>query len=230
MSTQIPVVISSGSPPPGSAYATRETALSQHLLEHNGFAVSRMGTLRATESAHPALRVAAFHLLAEAPQAEDHELFLHGLHDREGAVRAWAAFGLERLSPGTGVPALRALAAESLQFAEYGPLVAAAALARLGDASGLPAMQAAMSNTNEPVAVVQRLYWFAALGRDELWPLYERALADVRPGVRPLALLQLRQLAEPQATAVLQRFAASLPQDSPEAGALRELLAERGAS
>lgn len=230
MSTEVPVVIASGSPPAGTSYAAREAALSQHLLEHNGFAASRMGTLRATESAHPALRVAAYHLLAEAPQPEDHELLLHGLRDREGAVRAWAAFGLERLAPGTGAPALHALAAEPLQFAEYGPLIAAAALARLGDAAGLPAMQAAMSNTDEPIAVVQRLYWFASLGRDELWPLFERALADPRPGVRPLALLQLRHLAAPQATAVLERFAASLPQDSAEASALRELLATRGAS
>lgn len=230
MSTEVPVVIASGSPPAGTPYAAREAALSQHLLEHNGFAVSRMGTLRATESAHPALRVAAFHLLAETPLDEDQDLFRHGLQDREGAVRAWAAFGLERLSPGAGAPALRALAAEPLQFAEYGPLIAAAALARLGDATGLPAIQAAMSNTDEPVAVVQRLYWFAPLGREELWPLYERALADMRPGVRPLALLQLRHLAAPQATAVLERFAASLPPDSPEAATLRELLAQRGAN
>ncbi len=229
MSTEVPVVIASGSPPAGTPYAAREAALSQHLLEHNGFAVSRMGTLRATESAHPALRVAAFHLLAETPLDEDRELFRHALSDREGAVRAWAAFGLERLSPGAGAPTLRALAAEPLQFAEYGPLIAAAALARLGDAAGLPAIQAAMSNTDEPVAVVQRLYWFAPLGREELWPLYERALEDARPGVRPLALLQLRQLAAPKATAVLERFAASLPADAPESLALRELLAERGA-
>jgi hypothetical protein len=229
MSTFAPIVISSGAPPPGTPYDLRDAAASQALLHTNGYADSRQGIVRATESEHAVLRTAAYHLLAEAAQGDDRELLSRGLEDAEGAVRAWAAFGLEKLHAGAGIEALRALAKQAPQFAEYGPLVAAVALARLGDSAGFPTVREAMRSFDEPLPVVRCLFWFAPLGLAELWPLYEQALADPTPGVRPLALLQLHQLSAPEATAVLQRhFAAQVPGSS-EAAAAQAALADRGA-
>jgi HEAT repeat protein len=223
-------VISSGGPPPGTPYDAREAAASRVLLESNGYAGTRQGARRAAESEHAVLRTAAFHLLAEDAQPEELELLRLGAADGEGSVRAWAAFGLEKLQPGAGIEVLRELAGRQPQFAEYAPLIAAAALARLGDPSGLATVEDAMRSFDEPLPVVRSLYWFAPLGRAELWPLYERALADATPGVRPLALLQLRQLPNPEVSSVLQRFLATEPPGSADAATAQGILAERASS
>lgn len=228
MSTLAPIVISSGSPPPGIPYDAREAAASRAFLESNGYAATRQGFERASESAHAVLRAAAFHLLAEDPREEEIEFLERGAADAEGEVRAWAAFGLEKLRPGAGVETLRALARQRPAFAEYGPLVAAAALARLGDPSGFATVKDAMESFDEPIAVVKRLYWFAALCGDELWPLYERALQDSTPGVRELALSQLRQLPDVEAAAVVERFAATHDPESTQGAIAREILSVRG--
>lgn len=230
MSELAPLVISSGGPPPGTPYAAREAAASRVLLEANGYAGTRQGVLRAAESQHAVLREAAFHLLAEDAQPEELELLKHGAADGQGSVRAWAAFGLEKLQPGAGIAVLRELASRQPQFAEYAPLIAAAALARLGDPAGLATVEEAMSSFDEPLPVVRSLYWFAPLGRPELWPLYDRALADATPGVRQLALLQLRQLPNPEVRAVLQRFLDKGPPGSADVAVAQDILSARAGS
>lgn len=229
MISSSPIVISSGSPPPGTSYAERAIFADRSLLNANHFS-DRVGLVRAAESEHAALRGAAYHLLAEEATPQDEALLQRGLSDREGVVRAWAAFGLERLQRGAGISALHELARQAPAFAEYGPLVAASALARLGDPVGLETIRKALLDLDEPVAVVQHLYWFAALGRPEIWTLYEQALADPTPPVRELALLQLRQLSDPAALAVVQRFAAAHPEESAAASLARDILAERAQS
>jgi HEAT repeat protein len=226
MSTVAPIVISSAAPPVGTPYDLREVAASKAFLQSNGYADSRQGMVRATEAEHAALRTAAYHLLAEDAQSADRELLSKGLEDSESAVRAWAAFGLEKLHPGDGIDALREFASHQPQFAEYGPLVAAVALARLKDPAGFTTVQEAMHSFDERIPVVRCLFWFAPLGIPELWPLYELALADATPGVRQLALLQLRQLAAPEAAAVLQRHLAAQAPDSSEAEPAQAIVLE----
>lgn len=150
--------------------------------------------------------------------------FERGLADDDLAARAWAAFGLERVRPGAGRATLRALADGPIEFAEYGALLAAAALARLGDATAFATIARADAEFDERVPVVQRLYWFGRLGVDEVWPLYAEALDDDAPGVRELALLQLRELASAPARAVIERFIASRPEDDEQTAAARAVL------
>jgi hypothetical protein len=224
-----PIVISSGSPPPGTPFSQREADANRRLLEANGHGGGADAWRRAVGSEHAPLRAAAYQLLAEDPAAEDLALFEHGLGDPDGAARAWAALGLEQLRPGAGRAALLQLAGEAPEFAEYGPLIAAAALARLGDPAGLATVLRADAGFDERAPVVQRLFWFARLGCSEIWPLYERALGDA-PAVRELAMTQLRELGVPEAVQVVERFVAAHPADAPATASARAFLAEREAS
>jgi hypothetical protein len=221
-----PLVIPSGSPPPGTPYSQRESDANRRLLEANGLGGGPEAWRRAVRSVHPPLRAAAYQLLAEAAAGEDLALFEQGLADPDGATRAWAALGLERLRPGAGLEVLRQLAGEPPDFAEYGPLIAADALARLGDAAGLETLVHADATFDERVPVVQRLFWLARLGRPEIWPLYERALGE-GIAVRELALMQLRELDTPEAVRVVERYVAAHPADAAETASARAFLAQR---
>jgi HEAT repeat protein len=226
VSSSAPIVIPSGSPPPGTPFSQHEAAAHRTLLEANGQGGGPEGWRSATRSEHPALRAAAYQLLAEDAAAEDLALFEHGLGDPDGAARAWAAFGLERLRPGAGRATLLQLAGEALEFAQYGPLIAAAALARLGDPAGLATVVRADATFDERIPVVQRLFWFARLGCPEVWPLYERALGE-GPAIRELAMMQLRELGSPAAVRVVEHHVAAHPADAAATASGRAFLAER---
>src|SRR6188474_3550340 len=127
------IVIPSVPIPPGTPFSEREAVVHRGLLRVNGYASAPADDRAATASRQPALRAAAFALLARAPVADDLARFAQGAADPDPAVRAFAAFGLERLEPGRGAPVLREIAARDAEFGDYGPLIAAALLARLGD-------------------------------------------------------------------------------------------------
>jgi hypothetical protein len=227
VSTSPSIVISSSSPPPGTPFSQREAHAHRQLLEANGYGAEPAAWRRATCDEHPSLRAAGYQLLADEAAAEDLALFERGLRDPDGATRAWAALGAERVHPGAGRPVLLELAGGVPQFAEYGPLIAAAALARLGDPAGLPTVVRADAAFDERIPVVQRLFWFGRLGWPEIWPLYERALGD-EPAVRELAMAQLRELGSIEAVQVVERYVASHPADA--APSARAFLTDHGAS
>lgn len=222
MTSPTPIVIPSGSPPPGTPFSQRESAAHRLLLDANGYGGA--GVRQAIRADDATLRAAAYQLLADASAADDAAIFDQGLRDSDGAVRAWAALGLERLRPGAGRPVLRQLAAGKLEFGDYAPLIAADALARLGDPAGLPTLSRADA-LDEPLAVLQRVFWFARLGSAEVWPRYERALAS-GGAARELALLQLRELASRDAVRVIERYVAAHPADAEDTASARAILAE----
>lgn len=227
--TPASIVISSKPTPPGTRFSERDVVTARSMLEANGFTADPAGWRRATECDEPSLRALGFQLLAEHADDVDPAVFERGVADRDGAVRAWAAFGLERLRPGAGRPVLAQLAARPIEFAEYGPLVAATALARLGDPSAFATLVRAEAEPTMRVPVVQRLYWFAKHDLDEVWAAYARALDDTQV-LRDLAILQLRELDAPGARAVLDAFVASHPPDAPVTAGARAALAQRQAS
>lgn len=229
MSPSPSIVIPSGSPPTGTPFSQREATAHRQLLEVNGHGGGPEVWRRAAQSDHPSLRAAAYQLLAENAATEDLALFERGLVDPDGATRAWAAFGLERLRAGVGRSVLLELTRRAPDFAEYGPLIAADVLARLGDPAGLATVVRADATFDERIPVVQRLFWFARLERPEIWPLYERALRD-EPAVRELAITQLRELGSPEAVQIVKRYVATHPGDTVATASARAFLAERESS
>lgn len=223
MTSPPPIVIPTGSPPAGTPFSQRESAGHRLLLEANGYG-GATGVRQALRADDATLRAAAYQLVADASTPDDASIFEQGLRDPDGAVRAWAALGLDRLRPGAGRPVLRQLAADKLTFGDYAPLIAADALARLGDPAGLPTLARADA-LDEPLAVLQRVFWFARLGCAEVWPRYERALAG-GDAARELALLQLRELATPDAVRVIERFVTAHPADAEDTASARAVLAE----
>ncbi len=223
------IVISSEGTPPGTRFVEREVLSARSMLEANGYADDPAAWRRATESDEPSLRALAFQLLAENAGGGDTAVFERGVRDRDGAVRAWAAFGLEQVQTGGGRPFLEELAVAPIEFAEYGPILAAAALARLGDPSAFATLVRAEGEPTMRVSVVQRLYWFASLDVDDVWPAYARALEGTQV-LRDMAILQLRELGTPRAQKVLEAFVAAHPADASVTAGARAVLAQRPAS
>jgi hypothetical protein len=223
------IVLTSQPAPPGTPFVERELVTARSMLEANGYAAEPAAWRRAAGSDEPSLRAFAFQLLAEGAADGDAARFERALGDRDGAVRAWAAFGLERIRPGAGRPALHELAGAPIEFADYGPLIAAAALARLGDPSGFATLVRAEAEPAMRVPVVQRLMWFAAHDVEAVWPAYARALEGA-PVVRELAIMQLRELDQPRAREVLEAFVAAHPAGDPSTAGARAVLAQRPAS
>jgi len=217
------IVIPSVAIPPGTAYSEREVQAQRALLRANGHDDTASGYRGAARADQPALRAAAFALLARDASDDDRVLFAQGAGDSDLAVRAYAAYGLERVAAGQGVPVLRDVAAHAPGFGEYGPLIAAALLAQLGDASGFPTVERAFATLGETHPVVDRLWPFARLRVPGVWPLYDRALASSDLVVREQALAQLREVGAPEAAPAVARLLARLPADDPWAATVREL-------
>jgi HEAT repeat protein len=209
----VSIVIPSIPIPPGTPFSKRESEVYRGLLRANGYDAAPYGYRQATSSSEPALRAAAFALLAGEPGAEDLARLAQGAADPDPAVRAFAAFGLEQLHAGRGVPVLREVAARDAGFGDYGPLIAAALLARLGDASGFATVERALSVATARLPAVERLWPFARLRTPGVWDAYDQVLASGDPVTREQVLAQLRELGSPEAVPVLERLLARLPDD-----------------
>jgi HEAT repeat protein len=221
--TARPLVISSAhSMPPGTPFSRWDHYDHLDLLRANGIAPDRAAWCQAALGDELILRGAALALLAEAPAEVDRGCLEHALSDRDPSVRAWAALATARLGRAQSQADLRQLAAQPLAFGDSSPLIAAVALARLGDAAGFPAVSAALSRPDSRVLAVRCLFDFAQLA--DVWPQFASALGDADPTVRELALAQLEELRDRHSAGILEQFVAA-SHDEPQLARARALLA-----
>jgi HEAT repeat protein len=221
--TPRPMVLSSThSMPPGTPFSRWDHYDHLDLLRANGFGSDRAAWCRAALDDEPAVRGAALALLAEAPVEADRGCLERALTDRDPSARAWAALATARLGRAQSQADLRQLAAQPLAFGDSSPLIAAVALARLGDAGGLPAVTAALARPDSRALAVRCLFDFARLA--DVWPQLASALGDADPTVRELALAQLEELRDRRSAGILEQFVAVSHDEAQQARA-RALLA-----
>ena len=84
------------------------------------------------------------------------------------------------------------------------PMLAAGSLARLGDPSGLAAIERGLASSNHLVRRIATKQLFHFDGVADVGPLFERALADEDRGVADQARAELRELGFKQPTHVHQ--------------------------
>lgn len=193
--------------PSGVAYSRWEALEYQAMLTANGFSTSRESWRAAATTSVAPIRAAACALLAEAPVKDDLAALAAGAKHSSPMVRAWAVLGLARLGGRGSVQVLRTLAAAPASASERAPLVAAAALTRLGDPVGIKVLTLAMANDELRLEAARRLIDIARLDPAAAMPLFARALHDSQPTVRSLALAQLEELRQTPARSVLEEFA-----------------------
>ena len=229
-----PVKMSPVAIPADLPYTRWRELVDASFLRDNDYAEGREGWRAAAGASIGVFRVAAYHLLARAPDAADAELLRRGLDDEDGAARAWAAGGLTALGEDHRA-ALRAEAARPLEFATYGPVVAAGLLAELGDPSGFPVIAAAMERDELRTTALSWLPPFAALegqaleggGQVDPWPLYRAGMVTGDDRSQNAVLAQLLELGDPRAAPIARDLLASNPGGA--LGALaEELLAAVG--
>lgn len=218
------MISSTHAQPAGTPFSRWEHNEHLDVLRANGFGAARNDWSRATTHDAALVRQAAYALLAEAPTPVDRAVLEHGLIDVDPTVHALAALGTARLGRAESTAELHALAAQPLSFGDSAPLVAAVALARLGDAGGFPAVTAALARADSKVTAVRCLFDFARLSVD-VWPHYAAALSDPDATIRELALVQLEELRDRRATTMLEHFVAGGPHDDAQQARARQLLA-----
>jgi len=218
-----PVISSTHSMPARTPFSQWEHYEHLDRLRANGAGAGRDDWHRAVLDGEPLVRGAAAALLAESPQEADRASLERGLADPDPSVRAWAALGTARLGRVESKPELHQLAAQPLTFGDGSPLVAAVALARLGDGTAFPAVIAALARPESRTSAVRCLLDFARLSVD-VWSPYAAALSDPEPTIRELALAQLEELRDRRATAILEQFVAAGPRDEGQQARARHLL------
>lgn len=203
-----PMISSGHEPPPGTPYSRREHYEHQGLLLDNGFAADRASWRKAVAAPAPSVRAAACALLSEAPVPEDRPALEPAASDPDAVVRAWAALALARLGESRAREVLLELARGQASALEPAPLVAAAALLRLGDRAGAPTLERAMESDELLLGATRRLLDLARIDAALAVPLYARALRAAAHDVRSLALSQLEELRLPASRPLLNELLA----------------------
>lgn len=205
------VVLDIADPPSDMPYAHIDDYHAQALLAANGIALDQPALEAALRHPEAVLRGAAAHTLGSKglAQAAPQITQLHG--SAEDLVRVECAYALVRLGHGEYRDSLRA----SLGLpphAYLGPSLAAGDLARLGDPAGFDVVRQAMGDENLIVRVVaaKQLLHFAPFHPQlPIYNLFAQALRDQHADIPWLAFRQLRELATPEAQALLGNYADS---------------------
>lgn len=205
-STTGPIISSGHEPPPGTPYSQREHYQHQGHLLANGFAAERASWRAAVAAPAPSVRAAACALLAEEPVPEDRTALEPAASDADALVRAWAALALARLGEARARQTLLELSSAPASALEPAPLVAAAALLRLGDRAGAQALEVAMASDELRLEATRWLIDLARLDAALAVPLYARALRAPAQEVRSLALSQLEELRPQTARPMLEEL------------------------
>ncbi|MGH9164423.1 MAG: HEAT repeat domain-containing protein, partial [Acidimicrobiales bacterium] len=160
------------------------------------------------------LRAAAAHVLGARQVSDAGDALLATAKASEDLLRAEAGYALARIGVEEGAALLRTCLDRPVQAYLGGP-VAAGFLARLGDPRGFAVVQDALSQENLIVRVVgaKQLLFFvpfdgqqaAGGGAIDVYAEFERALHDEHRDVAWLAVLQLREVQDPRAEALLER-------------------------
>jgi len=218
------VISSNHSLPRGAPYSAWEHHEQQDLLQANDFGSTRGEWRRAASAGSPAVRAAACGLIARQPIEEDRATIEARLLDDDRTVRAWATLGAARLGRAQASAELRSLSTQRPGFGDLSPLIAAGALARLGDASAVETIQSAIKRDDDRTTAVRLLFDFARLPQVNIWPLYAVALNDRSPLVRDIALAQLEELQNRDSISTLEQSAADGPLDPDQRARARKLI------
>jgi len=203
--------------PSGLAFSAWESHAHRALLTANGFSIDRKGRHAASLSEEVAIRQAAFQLLSASPEPVDEPRLRAGLQDVDALVQCWAAFGLSQLGEAPKArEVLVRLSKKKPEWGSYAPLVAAESRARLSDPGAFPHLLVAMSDFEETVEVVRRIFPFAALqgqntgggggGGVDVWPLYNQGLRSSDDDAQGAVLAQLSELADSAAVPLLTDY------------------------
>ena len=177
-------------PPADVPYAELEDFQARALLEANGIPIGS----EALEHPVEVISAAAARTLGADGDTSAIEP-LRALAGRpDDTRRAEAAYALARLGErDEGVQILRELL--DLPVEGYvAPMLAAGSLARLGDPSGLAAIERGLASSNHLVRRIATKQLFHFDGVADVGPLFERALADEDRGVADQARAELREL------------------------------------
>ncbi len=199
--------------PSDVAYDDLEDVRARRLLDANGVKPDAPTLVRALDSEIDTIAAAAARVIGAEGIAGAIPR-LKELAGREGdTVRAEAAYALARLGDPEGVPALEACL-ELPAEAYVAPFQAAGSLARLGSDRGRETIVRGLESRVSLLRTIaaKQLHAFADLGLETALPLFERALEDPDDGVRWEALVQLRELDDPDVRELLEKTAREDPQ------------------
>jgi HEAT repeat protein len=199
-------------PPAHVPYPEMDEAVARSLLTGNGVELTPQGLLGALDAEIEVIQGAAARICGEDGVREAIPRLREIAGGTGDSARVDAGYALALLGEPDGQTALRAILELPIQ-AYVAPMQAAGALARLGDPSGATVIHRGLRAGNELIRMVacKQLYFFAALDGTELpeggtldaYALFERALRDRDSEVVRQAEVQLAELDEPRARALL---------------------------
>jgi hypothetical protein len=204
-----PVISSGPELPVGTPYSRWEHFDQLGLLQANGFSEARSSWRDAAATAASPLRAAACALLAEAPVPDDRPALLAAAKDPDSAVQVWSTLALIKLGERDRTHGLQTIANAPATDTDRAPLLAAVALLRLGDGSGVARLASAMDDDDLRQEATRRLHEIWRLDPGAALPLFARALRDPSAVVRSLALAQLEELRAAPTRSMLEEFARS---------------------
>lgn len=194
---------------PGLSFEEADDAHAEELLRANGVNTSVQGLLGVLEGdGEGVLRCAAARTLGVRREASAIEALVRVARASDDLLRAEAGFAAARM----GSAEAKRLLSESLSgdvSYSLGAPTAAGMLARLGDPSGWHVVQEALAQPNFLVRIVgakELLYFLPFDGPTvDVFGTYARVLSDEDPDVSVVATIQLEQVDDPRARALLQR-------------------------
>lgn len=191
-------------PRAGLPYADTEDQHAIDILEVNGIALSPAGLQEGLDSGIEVIQSAAARAAGAMGEGSVLETLSALAARPDDTVRAAAAYALVRLGREEEG---RAALAECLALppdAYLSPSQAAGSLARLGDSRGVEVIRRALAHPNDLVRMVacKQLLFFVGQ-TTEAYELFEQALGDPDDAIAWQAAAQLKELATPEAQALL---------------------------
>lgn len=193
----------------GLSYEEADDARAEELLDGNGIATTKDGLVEVlTGGGSGVLRGAAARTLGARGEMTAVDELLDVARSSDDLLRAEAAFATARMGVAEGLHLLKKCLPAPVATSLGAP-TAAGFLARLGDPSGWPVVQAALREANFLIRIVgakQLLYFMPFDGPSaDVYGAFAHALADEEPDVAAVAAIQLRQLDDPRAKELLSR-------------------------
>ncbi len=202
------LVLDVEAPPAGLSYEETDDARADALLEANGVEPSRDGLVAALHRGPSVLRAAAARALGVRGEMSAVDDLLDVARASDDLLRAEAAFATARMGVAEGLHLLKKVLSEPVAVS-LGPPTAAGFLARIGDPSGWPVVVDALGQENFLIRIVgakQLIYFVPFAGSSvDVFGAFAGALADEEQDVGAVAAIQLHQLDDPRAEALLGR-------------------------
>lgn len=193
-------------PPAGLSYEETDDARAGALLAANGVDTTRPGLVAALKSGASVLAGAAARTLGARAEMSAVDDLLEVARASDDLLRAEAAFAAARMGVAEALFLLKKCLDAPVAISLGAP-TAAGFLARLGDPAGWPVVLDALGQGNFLIRIVgaKQLIYFAPFHGPsvDVFGAYERALADDEDDVAAVARIELGQLDDPRADALL---------------------------